>query len=325
MSWEPRFSVGLYHHFGPHFVDQPSNDEIDAAFVSLDRVPDVAGVEFFANTTVTPRNAAHIRRRLDERGLECSMLHHGEPYVRGVMTDAALTSPALPDRQTAVDMCLRAVEVAQALDAMGIYVFTPMDGADYPFQQDFAAARRYTIDALHEICEAAGNLKVALEFRPYAPRGWANVGSVSKALELVLAVDRPNLGIQLEVSHTLMSLENLAQSTWEAAHRGLLYHVHLNDTQLPQDLSTIFGSQHFWECLEMMYWLQETEYPHYLGLDVVWTREDGAGSGRQFIRNTQYMLRVLDAIDRPVLAEAMARNDVLATQDLLWTALRETS
>lgn len=325
MTWEPRFSVGLYHHFGPTFVDLPSNDEIDAAFVSLDRVPDVAAVEFFANTTVTPRNAGHIRKRLDERGLECSMLHHGEPYVRGGMTDAALTSPAPSDRRTAIEMCLRAVEVAGALDALGVYVFTPMDGADYPFQQDFRAARQYTIDALHEICEAAGDLKVALEFRPYSPRGWANVGSVSKALDIVAAVDRPNLGIQLEVSHTLMSLENLAQAAWEAAHRGLLYHVHLNDTQLPLDLSTIFGSHHFWECLEMLYWLQETGYPHYLGLDVVWTRENAVGSGTQFIRNTQFMLRVLEAIDRPTLAEAMSRNDVLATQNLLWTALRETS
>lgn len=325
MSFSPRFSVGLYQHLSPDHMDQPSNDEIDRAFTRLDGVPDLAAVEFFSTTTVTPDNAAHVKRRLDERGLTCSIVHHGEPYIRGQFPDSALTAPGPDERRAAIDMCLRAVEVARALDGLGVYVFTPMDGADYPFQQDFSAARQYTIEALHEISEAAGDLKVALEFRPYAPRGWANVGSVSKSLDFINAVDRPNLGIQLEVSHTLMSLENLAQAAWESAQRDRLFHVHLNDTQLPQDLSTIFGTQHFWECLEMLYWLQEAEYPHYLGLDVVWTREDPVRSGTQFIRNTQFMLRILDSLDRPAMAAAISRNDMLETQEMLWKALRETS
>ena len=58
-----------------------------------------------------------------------------------------------------------------------------------------------------------------------------------------------------------MSGENVAQAAWEAARRGLLYHVHLNDTQLPQDLSTIFASHHLWEALEMLHWLREADYP----------------------------------------------------------------
>ena len=323
MTWQPRFSTSLYHHLA--VLDGPSEAQIDQAFARFDRIPGLAGVEFFSGTTVTLQNAGHIKQRLDDRGLVCSMVHHGEPYVRGALAAAAFTAPDRETRRAAIDMCLNAVEVARALGGLGVYVFAPMDGADYPFQQDFRAARQHTMDALHEICEAAGDLKVALEFRPYAPRGWATVGSASRVLEIIAEMDRPNLGMQLEVSHTLMSLENLAQAVWEAARRGLLYHVHLNDTQLPQDLSTIFGSQHFWECLEMLYWLREADYPYFLGMDVVWTREEPVACAIQYIENTQFMLRVLDAIDRTSLTEAMGRNDILATQRLLWKALRETS
>lgn len=325
MSFSPRFSTGLYHHLAPNAMDLPSNDEIDRAFNGLDKIPDVSAVEFFASTTVTPENVSHVKRRLEDRGLDCSMVHHGEPYIRGQFSEAAFTSPNPVTRRAAIDMCLRAIDIARALDGLGVYVFTPMDGADYPFQKDFHSSREYTVEALHEICEAAADIKIALEFRPYAPRGWANVGSVSKSLDLINSIDRSNLGIQLEVSHTLMSLENLAQATWEAAQRNRLFHVHLNDTQLPQDLSTIFGSHHFWECLEMLYWLQEVEYPYYLGVDVVWTREEPVASGTQFIRNAQFMLRILASLNRPALSEAISNNDVLASQELLWKALRETS
>ena len=325
MVWQPRFSDGLYHHLAPGLVDSPAIEQIDRAFEDLDRVPDVSAVEFFSGTTVTLDNAAHVKKRLQERGLRCAIVHHGEPYARKALREAAFTSGDPKTRRQAITMCLDSLEVARSLEAPGIYVFVPMDGSDYPFQQDFRAARQYTMDALHEICEAAGDLRVALEYRPYMPRGRTIVGTSSRALEMIAEMNRPNLGIQLECSHTLMGLENLAQAAWEAARRGLLYHVHLNDTQLPQDLSMIFGSVHFWESLEFLHWLREADYPHYLGVDVVWMRESAVESATQYIRNVQFMLRVLDAIDLPALQEAMGRGEILATQDLVWTALRDTS
>ena len=322
MEWVPRYSVGLYHHLGQ--IDGPSIDQIDRAFRDLDEIPDLAGVEFFSGTCVTLDNAHLVKQRLNDRGLECSMVHHGEPYIRGSFPWSAFTSSEAVTRREAIGMCLDALEVARALGGLGIYVFTPMDGGDYPFQQDFRASREYTLDALREICEAAGDLKVALEFRPYLPRGWAAVGSMSKTLEIIGELGLPNLGAQLEVSHALMSGENLAQAAWEAARRDLLYHVHLNDTQLPQDLSTIFGSHHMWEAMEMLHWLRDASYQFYLGLDVVWTREEPVRSAQQFISNTNYLLRVLDAIDSDAMADAMRRNDILDTQALVWQALRVT-
>ena len=323
MAFEPRYSIALYHHLEEQ--DRPTNAQIDDAFARIDQIPDVSGVEVFSGSGVTVDNAAHVKRRLDERGLSASMVHHGEPYIRDTLPAAAFASGDAGTRRQAIDMCLTAVDVAGALDALGIYVFTPMDGGDYPFQQDFRASRHATEDALRQICEAAGDLKVALEFRPYLPRGWAVVGSMSKALEIVGELGLPNLGIQLEVSHALMSLENVAQAAWEAARRGRLYHTHLNDTQLPQDLSTIFASHHLWESLELLYWLREADYPYYLGLDVVWTREESIGSAKQFLENIQFLFRVLDAIDDSALRQAMGDGDILVSQSLIWRALRETS
>ena len=60
-------------------------------------------------------------------------------------------------------------------------------------------------------------------------------------------------------------------------------------------------------------------------MDVVWTREEPIRSTQQFVANTNYLLRVLDAIDADSLADAMSRNDILDTQELVWRALRETS
>jgi xylose isomerase len=324
MDWQPKFSAALYAHFGPRFVDGPSVDAIDNAFTSIDRIPDLSGVEVLSTTTVTPQNAPEIKKRLDDRGLSCSIVHHGEPYVRGEFSDGGLIAADLSVRRSALDMCYRSLEAARLLDAPGVYVFNPMDGVDYPFQRDFRRMREHLVEGLRAICEEAGELRVALEYRPNFPRGRATVASASQILDVIHEVDRPNLGVQLECSHALMAAENLGQVSWETTRRGLLYHIHLNDTQLPQDLSLIFGTVHFWECLEMMYWLREAEYSNYLGLDAVFTREDAVRSSTQFIRNVQFMLRVLDAMDYDALSRSMESGDILESQVIIWKAVRET-
>ena len=81
MDWTPKYSVGLYHHLG--MADGPSMGEIDDAFRAVDQIPDLAGIEFFSGTCVTLDNAHQVKQRLDDRGLQCSMIHHGEPYIRG--------------------------------------------------------------------------------------------------------------------------------------------------------------------------------------------------------------------------------------------------
>ena len=210
-AWRPRFSDGLYRHFPTRHVDGPSNAEIDAAFRHMDGVPDVEGVECFSRTTVTLENAAHVKRRLDERGLVCAMVSHGETVARG-FPKALWTAPetgmsgATPSTWLSTRSRWRAPSMPR-----GIYLFTALDGPDYPFQQNFRRARGYTVDALREICDAAGELLVALEYRIHTPKGWSNIGSMAATLDLAFEVGRPNLGAQLEVAHTLLSHENLGQ------------------------------------------------------------------------------------------------------------------
>ena len=323
-AWRPRFSDGLYRHFPTRHVDGPSNAEIDAAFQHMDGVPDVEGVECFSRTTVTLENAAHVKRRIDERGFVCAMVSHGETVARG-FPKALWTSPEATERRGAIDMALYSIEVARALDARGIYLFTALDGPDYPFQQDFCRARRYTVEALREICDAAGDLLVALEYRIHTPKGWSNIGSMAATLDLAFEVGRPNLGAQLEVAHTLLSHENLGQAAWDAARLGRLHHLHLNDTQLPTDIGTIFASNHFWECLELLFWLREADYGGFLGIDCFWWQVDSALNAAQQVRNIHFMLRVLDALDDTAFREAMAQQDIVATQRMLWDALRRAS
>lgn len=323
-DWRPRFSDGLYRHFPTRHVDGPSNDEIDAAFADLDRVPGVEGVEMFSRTTVTLENTAHIKRRLDDRGLECAMVSHGETVARG-FPKALWTSPEAGDRRNAIDMALYSIEVANALDARGIYLFSALDGPDYPFQQDFRRARGYTVEALREICDAAGDLLVALEYRAHTPKGWSNIGSMAATLDLANEVGHPNLGAQLEVAHTLLSHENLGQAAWDAARVGRLHHLHMNDTQLPTDIGTIFASSHFWECLELLYWLREANYTGFLGIDCFWWRVDSSLNASQQIRNIGFMLRMIDLLDDEEFRNAVADQDILTTQHRIWGALSHTS
>ena len=98
MSFEPRYSIALYHHLAEQ--DRPTNAEIDNAFTRIDQIPNIAGVEVFSGSGVTVANAAHVKKRLDERGLSASMVHHGEPYIR-----STLLPPGTPGRAARRPTC----------------------------------------------------------------------------------------------------------------------------------------------------------------------------------------------------------------------------
>ena len=99
----------------------------------------------------------------------------------------------------------------------------------------------------------------------------------------------------------------MGQAAWDAARLGRLHHLHLNDTQLPIDIGTIFASHHFWECLELLYWLREADYAGFLGIDCFWWQVDSALNAAQQVHNIHFMLRVLDALDDSALPRGDGR------------------
>ena len=118
------------------------------------------------------------------------------------------------------------------------------------------------------------NVKISLEFKPKEPRTHIMINSTAKALLFVNMINKPNLGINLDVGHANMGYETLAESVALLKRFGnRLMHLHLNDNYRLWDDDMVPGSVHTLEWVEFFYWLDRTGYDGWYSLDIFAYRE----------------------------------------------------
>ena len=101
------------------------------------------------------------------------------------------------------------------------------------------------VEAFRECCDEYPDIKFSLEYKPTDENTrFFTVPSTGAALMFVCDVDRPNMGLTLDVGHMLMSGENPGQSLAMVARKQKLFGIQLNDgwTRLAAEDGLMFGS-----------------------------------------------------------------------------------
>lgn len=79
-------------------------------------------------------------------------------------------------------------------------------------QVDFLELWRQVVDAFQQVCDAFPDIKVSLEFKATDENTrFFIIPSTGAAMQLVDEINRPNMGLTLDVGHCLMAGENPAQ------------------------------------------------------------------------------------------------------------------
>ena len=81
------------------------------------------------------------------------------------------------------------------------------------------------------------------------------------------------------------------------------------------DNALIFGSISFWECTEAVFWLNQTNYQGYLGIDV---KGDAVN---QSMENALFMSDFVGSLNTGVLKKLLAEGDANGAQRMLWRNL----
>ncbi len=118
-------------------------------------------------------------------------------------------------------------------------------------------------------------MKITIEYKAKEPRVRCFISTVGKALYICERIGRPNVGITLDVGHSLMALENPAESAAMAMQQGRLFHLHLNDNYRDWDHDLIPGTVNLWDTLELFYWLEQMQFDGWYGIDIYPYREAG--------------------------------------------------
>ena len=248
-------------------------------------------------------NQREVRAALEANGLALAGVMAnlwGSPWQQHGTLGAADAGT----RRRSIDLCKRAMDIAAASNCAYVGLWPGHDGADYYFEVDYQRMWAWWVEGVRELADYNPAIRIGLEPKPMEPRAFSIINSAAKALLLIQDVGRPNVGVCLDIGHSLYSAENVAEAVVMLQGRdNRLFHLHMNDNYNTADLDMIFGSVHTLEFIEMFYWLRRTGYAHYMSVDLFAYRTDATRSVEQALR---WMMAFDAFVDRVGMAQLEA-------------------
>ncbi len=172
----------------------------------------------------------------------------------------AFTNPDRQNRQAAIDLTKRGIDALSGMGGRLMTIWLGQDGVDYAFQGSYRRMWDDTVGALAEIADHDPDIDVAIEYKPAEPRAHALLPDAATTLLAISEAGRPNLGVTLDMAHSLMANEMPAQSAHLICRHSRLLGVHLNDAYGTRDDGLMVGTVHPVQTLELFVELARLGY-----------------------------------------------------------------
>jgi xylose isomerase len=314
-----RFGAGIW--LFQQFVDRYATDAY-GPLEAIDRAGQVGAIDCldinypFAGDDVT---VEQVREALQRNNITAQAI---TPHI--YMREFQLGSFTNPDpavRRKAIDLGKKAVEIAQQLDAKYVKFWPGQDGFDYPFQVDYARLWDHSVEGISEVARANPSQQFAIEYKLKEPRVSMFFSSAARTLLAIEDMGVDNVGIVLDLGHSLFAKETPADVLQLVSRRGKLVSVEVNDNWREWDDDMAVASVHLIETLEFMYALRKINWQGPILLDQFPFREDPVRAAQASINTIRTLDRLLDRIDLKALAAAQDRHDALEAQRIVMDML----
>jgi xylose isomerase len=313
------FGAGLWMF--QQFVDRYATDAYGPPVDTLEAIQRAAAVGDikildinypFAGDGVTVEQVRDTLQRTGLRAYAITPHLYMREFQKG-----SFTHPDPAVRQKAIDLGKQAVEIALQLDAKYVKFWPGQDGFDYPFQVDYRRLWDYSVEGVRAVAESAPTMQFAIEYKAKEPRVQMFFGSAARTLLAIEDMGVDNVGILLDLGHSLFAKETPAEVVHLVARRGKLVSVEVNDNWREWDDDMAVGSVHLIETLEFLHALRQIHWQGPLLLDQFPFREDPIQAAHSSIRTIRALDSLLDRIDLGALAAAQDRQDALEAQRIV--------
>ena len=289
---KPKYSTGVWYfypgasRFHESYIDKGSIEDIlnkIAWMLDEGYIDSSFGVEAHFPNEVNWDNL-HLYRTLEkETGIKLitaiPFLFYERRYMYG-----SLSNPNAEIRNHAIQRTIDTLELNKELDTEFAIIWPGIDGYENPFGHDFYGMWQRFEGALADAMDAVPGVRVAMEPKPYEPRGnniWRNTANgllmardVERRLKAFHNLDLLEkghvlVGLNPEVGHVLMGHEELAGSFASILREGRLMHSHWNSQPLgnyDQDLN--IGVLGYDQMLATLLVLNMYGYNGYYGIDI---------------------------------------------------------
>lgn len=262
-------------------------------------IPGIQGLELVGTWDVTEGNVDTMRALLRRHRLDCVAIIPDLFSQKRWGSGSFAAKDALVRRQ-ALDETRAVCRIAERLGCGLINLWLGQDGFDYPLQADYRRERTWLAEGIGRVAAEFPRLRFALEYKMMEPRTHSFLARAADTLLLALDISRAtgldNVGVCVDVGHSLMAHENVAEAAVLLQRHGdRLFHMHFNDNYRGWDDDMIVGSVHLVEYVELLFWLRETADVGWYSMDQYPYREHGARA----VAESVALLRSLDALLTP--------------------------
>jgi xylose isomerase len=314
-----RFGAGLWM-FG-QFVDRYATDAYGPPVGTLEaieragKVGELSAVDINFPFSPPELGVAQVKEGLKKANLRAAAITpviYNREFQKG-----SFTHPDAAVRRSAIERAMSAIPVARALEADYVKFWPGQDGFDYPFQCDYLQIWDYAVSGIREVCGSDKGMRFAIEYKFKEPRTHMLFSTAARTLLALEDIGADNLGIVMDLGHSLLAKETPAEEVQLIARRGKLANVELNDNWREWDDDLPVGSVHLTETLEFVHALRTLGWKGYWMLDQFPFREDCVEAARASIDTIRALHRLLDRIDLEALRASQDRQDALAAQRLV--------
>lgn len=216
----------------------------------------------------------------------------------------SFTSSDAAQRQEVVEDCRRAMDYARDLACDRVTTCPLNDGHDYPFELDYGAAYGLAEESFGQCCQHDPKVQLCIEYKPSDPRVRCLFASAGDTLSFCQWTGISNLGITMDIGHSLFAGERPAQVACMLARAGKLTYVHVNDNDRVWDWDMIPGTYHLWEFVECFYYLRKLGYQNdWYGFDVFSKECDPAETFSVALAATRKLEAMAERLDDTRLCE----------------------
>jgi len=271
-----------------------------------------------AQTDISPDfPVREVKRILKEYALLCSGVSahftHDKRFALG-----AFGHQHPKTRNAAIEEGRKAVDIARQLSATEVTLRLHTDGFDYPFHVDYVTYWNTLISSIKTIAKyASPDINVAIAYKPREPRKHITVASVGKALSLCQEIAMKNVGVAVNFSHSLMALENPAESIAFLTRANKLFQVYFSDSYRLWDDMMVPGSINMWELMEALLYLKIARYRGYVVVDMMACRMDPCHACQIAIGNLSIFWKKLEKMDVAELRKAQKTLDAVESQKII--------
>lgn len=234
----------------------------------------------------------------------------------------SFTSNQVAERREVVEEFWRAMDYADDLGCRRVTTCPLNEGHDYLFELDYQEAYRFAEETFTRICDHNPQVRVCIEYKWSDPRARCLFGTAGEVLSFCQLVGAENLGVTLDIGHSLYGGERPAQVVCMLARTDRLFYVHLNDNDGHWDWDMIPGAYHLWDFVEFFYYLRRVGYTHdWYAYDVFPKEMDTVENFTAALAITRRLEGITDRIDEEEVRELLKRRNPAHTLSYLYSLI----